>query len=48
MMNKLSNTDMERVSGGILSIAGERKVGADFVGPDTPQQDDGSMQQHAA
>jgi hypothetical protein len=46
MMNILNDTDLEKVSGGFLSIAGERKIRTDFIGPDAPQPDDGSMQQN--
>ena len=46
MMNKLSQADLEQVSGGRLSIAGERNPRTDFIGPDVPDSGDGSIQQH--
>ncbi len=40
MTNKLSETDLEQVSGGILSIAGERRIRTLYIGPDLPDSDD--------
>ena len=46
MTRNMNEAELEMVSGGRLSIAGERSRQFNTIGPDAPSVDDGGMQQH--